>query len=262
MRRFCLLVLLLSTGCTGGEPELPAATRAVALSTADLSMLQSSRIFFGHQSVGRDVLAGVAETAPGLRVVTTTDPAGIEGPALFEAAIGTNGDPRSKDRAFLEAVSNLGPGDVALYKYCYVDMLGGTDPDSLFAHYQRTLAMADQRGVRTVAITMPLTTVGPAWKRAIKRVLGKVTDTELNAKRHRFNELLRQTSSGRPLIDLARLEATLEDGSLQTTSFGGHSLEILASEYTDDGAHLNERGRRHVAPPFLRALADAIPADH
>ena len=123
---------------------------------------------------------------------------------------------------------------------------------------RNTLDAAERSGVRTVAITMPLTTVAPAWKRWIKQVLGKTTDLELNAKRQRFNELLRQSGTAWPLIDLARLEATLEDGSSRTASFESRTLGILASEYTDDGAHLNDRGRRHVAPLFLQALSHAI----
>ena len=258
MRPLCLLLLLLTGGCTSGEMDSPGVAKNQALSAGELSVMQSTRIFFGHQSVGRNILAGIAELEPDLRVVAATNPGEIEGPALIEASIGRNGDPLSKDRAFLEAVSQLDPGDVATYKYCYVDMLAETDPDSLFAHYRNTLDAAERSGVRTVAITMPLTTVAPAWKRWIKQVLGKTTDLELNAKRQHFNELLRQSGTTRPLIDLARLEATLADGSSQTASFEGRTLGILASEYTDDGAHLNDRGRRHVAPLFLQALSHAI----
>jgi hypothetical protein len=261
MRQVCLLLLLLSGGCTSGEKDPAGIEGNQSLSVEERSAMQTTRIFFGHQSVGRDILAGITEFEPELRVVTAADPGRIEGPALIEASIGRNGDPRSKDHAFLEAASKLGPDDVATYKYCYADMLAETDPDSLFAQYQGTLDTAARSGVRTIAITMPLTTVAPAWKRWIKQVLGKTTDLELNAKRQRFNELLRQSGTDRPLIDLARLESTLEDGIQRTASFKGQTLGILASEYTNDGAHLNDRGRRQVAPQFLRALSRVASAD-
>jgi hypothetical protein len=258
MRHLCLLILLVSGGCASGKTNPPGLGENQILSVEERSAVQSVRIFFGHQSVGRNILTGIAEFAPELSVVTTTDPGTIEGPALIEASIGRNGDPRSKDHAFLEAVSKLGSEDIATYKYCYADMLAETDPDSLFAHYRNTLDAAARSGVRTVAITMPLTTVAPTWKRWIKRALGKTTDLELNARRQHFNELLRKANMDRPLIDLARLESTLEDGSSRSASFDDRPVEILASEYTDDGAHLNTRGRRHVAPLFLRALSGAI----
>ena len=261
MRRLCLLLLLLPGGCTSGEKDPAGIEGNQSLSVEERSTMQTTRIFFGHQSVGRDILAGIAEFEPELRVVSTADPGRIEGPALIEASIGRNGDPRSKDHAFLEAASKLGPGDVATYKYCYADMLAETDPDSLFAQYQGTLDSAARSGVRTIAITMPLTTVAPTWKRWIKQVLGKTTDLQLNAKRQQFNELLRQANTDRPLIDLARLESTAEDGSSRTVSFANQTVETLASEYTDDGAHLNDRGRRHVAPAFLQALSGAISPD-
>ena len=261
MRNLCLLILLLSGGCTPGEPDSPEVAENRLLSDEERRAMQSARIFFGHQSVGRNLLAGIAEFEPELRVVAATDPGEIEGPALIEMSIGHNGDPRSKDHAFLEAVSKLGSDDVATYKYCYADVLAETDPDSLFAHYRDTLDRAASGGIRTVAITMPLTTIAPAWKRWIKQALGKTTDLELNAKRHRFNDLLRQAGTDRPLIDLALLESTLEDGSLRTASFADQPVDILASEYTDDGAHLNHRGRRHVAPLFLQALSHAVSAN-
>jgi hypothetical protein len=258
MRHFCSLAILLFLGCSSDKMPATTMTEDAPLTPAELSALRSARVFFGHQSVGSNLLAGIEPLVPDLRIVTLDDSTDIEGAALFEASIGRNGDPQSKDRAFLETVLRLQPGDVALYKYCFADMRVGTDTDSLFTRYEHTLNLAARQGVTVVAVTMPLTTVAPAWKRWVKKALGKPTDAELNTKREHFNALVRQASATRPLIDLARLESTLEDGNRRSISYGGRSVAILASEYTDDGAHLNERGRRHVAKLFLRALAAAI----
>lgn len=257
MRNFCLLVCAMILAC--GEAGIPA-DRAVEPSPSEVATLGSTRIFFGHQSVGRNVLSGIAEVAPSLRVIRADDPAALEEGGLVEASIGRNGDPASKDRAFLEATARLGPGDVALYKYCYVDMSPDSDPDSLAARYERTLAEVATRGVRTVAVTMPLTTVAPAWKRWLKQALGRPTDRELNALRQRFNDHLRR-GGDRPLVDLARLEATGPDGKVRSVTVEGQTVEVLVEAYTDDGSHLNARGRRHVASHFLRALAHALSAD-
>lgn len=254
--KLLLLVVLAACGSEPRSPDAPVVNES--LSTSEHETLLSTTIFFGHQSVGRDLLAGMVECLPELRVVRGIDGAIVEGPVLIESSIGRNGDPRSKDQAFLDAVSQLPEGSLALYKYCYVDMGADTDPDSLYAAYTRTLQRAADRGVNVVAVTMPLTTVAPTWKYGLKRLTGRVTDRELNLRRERFNRRLRESSHPWPLIDLARLEATAPDGSMRTVSYHGVAVPVLAAEYTSDGSHLDQRGRQFVAPRFLRDLARAI----
>ena len=55
-------------------------------------------------------------------------------------------------------------------------------------------------------------------------------------------------------LDLARIESTRLDGTRNTQEFGGATIETMPREFTSDGAHLNERGRRHVAAGFVDAL--------
>lgn len=251
-----LLLALMACGSQAQAPDLPDVSES--LSVSEHETLQTATIFFGHQSIGRNLLAGMAEVLPELRVVRGVDGASVEGPVLIESALGQNGDPRSKDQAFLDALVHLPPGSVALYKYCYVDMGVDTDPDSLHAHYTRTLQRAAHQDVRVVAVTMPLTAVAPAWKYWLKHLTGRVTDRELNLRRERFNQLLRESSHPWPLVDLARFEATRPDGSSCTVSYRGVKVPVLASEYTSDGSHLDARGQRQVAPRFFRGLARAI----
>lgn len=227
-----------------------------ALSPEGRECISSHRIFFGHQSVGADLLAGIRELAPELILEETKEPAALGGPLLAHMRVGQNGDPASKDAAFLEATASLGEGDIAFYKYCYLDMTPSTDPDDLHANYMGSLRAARERGIHVFAVTMPITSVAPAWKRLLKSALGKTTELEMNARRLRFNQLLRE--SGFPLLDLARFESTLEDGSRSTRTHDAEEIEILPAVYTDDGSHLNERGRRHVAAQLIRALAAGI----
>lgn len=253
-----LLLLLVLLGCSSEpespDPRFPGAT----LSASEQATLETATIFFGHQSVGRNLLEGMAEILPGLRVVHGVDGPLAGGPMLLESSLGRNGDPRSKDRAFLDVADHLRSGTVALYKYCYADMGADTDPDSLHAGYARTLARAADRGLRVVAVTMPLTTAGPPWKYWLERLLGRTTDRELNARRDRFNRLLRESSHPWPLVDLARFESTAPDGTRSVVSFRGGAVPVLSSEFTADGSHLDARGRRVVAARFLRDLARAI----
>lgn len=257
MRPCCLLLVILS-GCgaeqESSDPRIPIET----LSASEHEILETATIYFGHQSVGRNLLDGMAEVSPGLKIVSGVDGAVAGGPMLIESSIGRNGDPGSKDQAFLDAVDQLPPAVVALYKYCYADLGADSDPDSLHAQYARTLTRAADRGLRVVAVTVPLTGVAPAWKYWIKRLTGRVTDRELNARRERFNRLLRESSHPWPLIDLARMECTAPDGTLRTISYGGRAVPMLAPEFTTDGSHLDARGRRVVAARFLRELARVI----
>lgn len=242
--------MLVGCGIAGRATD-PDVVREIA--AADRESLRSARILFGHQSVGDDILAGLTLLAPGLPIVTPADSAAQGSGVLIGAHLGHNGDPAAKDAAFLELVAGLRAGDVALYKYCYADMLAETDPDALCAAYLGTLDSAAARGVRTVAVTMPLTAAAPAWKRLAKQWLGRVTDVELNRKRQRFNEQLRRFPRGHPLIDLARMEATAHDGCPHRPG-----LEVLRPEFSRDGAHLNERGRERVAASFATRLASVV----
>lgn len=258
MRASSLLLLLALVACGSGSRTTDPPDVSESLSASEHETLKTTTIFFGHQSVGRNLLAGMAGVLPELRVVRGVDGANVEGPVLIESALGHNGDPRSKDQAFLDAVALLPPGSVALYKYCYADMVADTNPDSLHACYTRTLQRAADQGVRVVAVTMPLTTVAPAWKYWLKQLSGRIPDRELNLRRERFNQRLRESSLPWPLVDLAQFEATAPDGRLCTVSYHGAAVPVLASEYTSDGSHLDARGQRRVAPRFFRSLARAI----
>lgn len=245
-------LLILVAGCDSGDSGPPP----FFVEAVDPGPLPELRIFFGHQSVGRDLLTGIAAVAPGLRIVPI-DGVAVEGGVLIETSVGQNQHPETKDRAFLDALSRTGPLDLALYKYCYIDVDPQTDPDRLFDAYARTLDEARARGVRTVPVTLPLTTVEPNWKRWIKGALGRPTQAGLNARRMRFNERLRAHFAEQPIVDLARMESTREDGSRCLMQLNHEPVEYLEPGFTYDGAHLNERGRRHVAAAFVLALRAA-----
>jgi hypothetical protein len=102
---------------------------------------------------------------------------------------------------------------------------------------------------------MPLTTVEPATKAWIKGMLGKVTVRDLAVKRNQFNTLLTQTYAGvDPIFDLAQVESTHGDGSRSYFMRDNEKIHTLASEFTIDGGHLNELGRRTAAERFLLFL--------
>jgi hypothetical protein len=180
----------------------------------------------------------------------------------MHAPIGRNYDPPSKDAAFLAAVGSADAPDIALYKFCFVDVGAETDPDSLFAEYVRTVdrAMTTHPALTVVHVTLPLTTGMPPgpFKALVKRALGRspTVEAENNVKRNRYNDLLRARYAGRaPIFDLARIESTRPDGSRAYFTRGADTIFTLAPELTTDGGHLNPMAQRLAAEQFLVLLA-------
>lgn len=251
----------------------PAPTRTFDDVTAEeWAALGSTRVFFGHQSVGRNIMEGMkevlaAESHIPLNLVTTDTPSSVGGAAFIESSIGTNGDPLGKTAAFTRSLeSGLGgERSIALHKYCYVDVQADTDVDVLFAEYKRAMQELVSRHPNTtfVHVTMPLTSLPDSRAKAfVKQLLGRGPDaSDLNVKRNRFNRLLTAEYAGRaPIFDLARLESTRENGERTHFRLGQDTVYTMAQEWTYDGGHLNEEGRRRAARALLTFLA-TLPAD-
>jgi lysophospholipase L1-like esterase len=155
----------------------------------------------------------------------------------------------------------VAPVDIALVKFCYVDVDADTDPRGLFERYRATIAELRAKNPRTtfVHVTLPLTTVQTGPKALAKRVLGRAPyGTIENVKRAEYNSLLRRTYAGRePIFDLARLESTAPDGTVATVTWNGSTVAAMAPAYTDDGGHLNAAGRVRAAKEFLAVLTAA-----
>jgi lysophospholipase L1-like esterase len=234
-------------------------------SAEQFQKIAGSKVFFGHQSVGDNIIQGLrdliaADPRLQLNIVHSDGTTLLAGPALVEFYVGRNGDPQSKDTAFAAILdSALGSqGGLAMYKYCYVDMDISTNVQQMFEHYRqanRTLK-AKYPSLIFIPVTMPLTTVEPAWKAAVKTAMGRTTARDVNEKRNKFNELIRQTYQGTdPIFDLAEAESTHADGSRSFFTRDGRKVYTLAPEYTSDGGHLNEAGRRAAAEKLLLVLA-------
>lgn len=234
---------------------------ATALADEEVLRVASRRIFFGHQSVGANILDGVNQVAQGkLRIREGRTPALLTTPGFLHARVGQNEAPLSKVKDFEAALDSLGGAvDIAFFKFCYVDFDASTDVDALFTEYLESSRRLEAKypQVTFVHVTVPLTVVpqGPAaW---LKQTVTRKAPwgARENAARHRFNTLLRTRLEGRPLFDLAALESRRADGTAVTYSHEGQSLPALVAEYSDDGQHLNPVGQRRVAEALLTFLA-------
>ena len=255
-------------GCSGSPP---AEVIDVAAVKADLQVVAGARVVLGHQSVGRNILDGVrewsAELGVPLRIVEISGSPPDDLPGLFHSYIGTNGDPASKCEAFVTLLGQplQRPYDLAMMKFCYVDMerRDRHDAEQLLDQYVAMLARlrAAHPDLRMLEVTMPLRADPPGVRAWIKRLIGRPTEEDDdNAARNAYNEALRRRFAGDSLFDLATAESTRADGSRSAFMRNGAVVYTLAQNYTTDGGHLNREGRRHIAAVFLHAIATPLRA--
>jgi hypothetical protein len=244
---------------------LMLSTAQAGTLTDDLKLIARERIYFGHQSVGANILDGLKElsSAAGvpLAIAETPRAAALQGTGVGHVFVAENGDPMKKLASFRAALGEGSQADVALLKFCYVDVTAGTDPRALFAEYRKTIDELRTRNPRTtfVHVTLPLTTVQTGPKAWVKRLLGRAPyGTIENVKREQYNTLLRRTYAGRePIFDIARLESMAADGSQATVEWDGAVAPAMAAAYTDDGGHLNRAGRLRAAQELVTVVAAA-----
>jgi hypothetical protein len=244
-----------------------AATPSASAPAGMEEKLSRQRIFFGHQSVGGNILDGVKQLGAGPRVVEVKAPTDtVEPGTLAHARVGENTKPESKLADF-ERLMDGGlakQADVAFFKFCYIDFSATTDTRALFEQYRATLDALKARHPDTtfVHVTVPLTTVQRGAKAWLKELLGRpVWGVAENVQRETFNQLLRQTYGGgkAPLFDLAMLESTTAEGTPETYELNGQSWPAMVPAYSDDGAHLNSAGQARIAREFLGFLS-TLPA--
>lgn len=236
---------------------------------ADLEALSKARVLMGHQSVGRNVIAGLQELATELNVplrIVVIDgvPPDAE-PGFFHSEIGKNGDPDGKCEVFSHLLNRpeRPAYDLAMMKFCYADLRKGTplSVEQMLDRYSRLVnsLKADRPDVRLVHISLPLKAEPRGRKTSIKRFFGMSADTDSdNMLRNAYNAGLREQVAAEPLFDLAAVESTRPDGTRSAFVRDGNIEYMLAAEYTDDGGHLNELGRRRAAIEFVRTLAEAL----
>lgn len=241
------------------QPAWEAAPNEAAtqISSDELAQAADLRMFFGHMSVGQNIMSGIRDVygTKGVELPTIVEIAPGEVPAdlseegvMVHALIGENYYPLGKLENF---DSTLRAGladkvDVAMLKFCYVDVNQDTDVDALFANYQETMSSLerDYPDVHFVHTTVPLT-VGP---HGIKGHLKVLLRGNHNVARENYNDLMRAAYGPEELLDVAALETKAPDGSIKSGLYPG---------YTYDGEHLNDTGSALVAVELARMLANS-----
>jgi hypothetical protein len=172
----------------------------------------TKRIFFGHQSVGTNILDGVNEILADnekLKLIESRNLEDFSGPCIYHCKIGANQDPISKINDFVTLIhSSFGNNvDLACFKFCYTDIQELTDVEHLFETYRNEMDPLTQKYQNTtfLHITVPLRTAEYGLTRIVKNLLGRNSIAVIkNLKRQIFNELMiREYNDTGYLFDLA-----------------------------------------------------------
>ncbi len=223
--------------------------------------LAVKKIYFGHQSVGFNIIDGIAaitQELPNIKlnIQETKDPNSFNQPIFAHSRVGKNSNPISKCDDFKKIIeSGIGNRvDMAFFKLCYVDFDSETDIPALFKYYTNTMSQlqTEYPRLKFIHFTVPLKTAPSGIKTMIKKILGRQVD-DGNMQRNKFNRLLREKyAKQNVLFDLAFYESTSPDNKTPQTDTNLSTQ--LWNEYTDDGGHLNDMGKKIIAKRLLLFL--------
>ncbi len=276
-----IIILIISMTFAGCKGETMKEKPTVYSNINDIPVtvwekLSQKKIFFGHKSVGNNIISGIKKTMLNnqqikLHIVETKDTADF-GKAVFAhySNIGKNRYPLSKVEGFVKLM-NDGLGDktdIAFLKFCYVDVKSDTDIQNIFKKYRESIDKLKLQypDMTIVHFTVPLlrkeqTGIIKSVKNFIKGLMGKKKENSFsnshNVVRNKYNTLLVNHYGGKePVFDIARLESTCPTGKREVFSYDAKEYYALSSEYTDDGGHLNENGQKYIAEHLLIFLVN------
>jgi hypothetical protein len=261
-----MAIVVSMIGCGRDEKMLlmKSYARLDAISAQQWEILAQRKIFFGHKSVGQNIIEGLGDVMrarPNIRlnIRETIEPNDFVQPIFGHSPIGTNKAPLTKISRFCELMEGgLGDKlDVAFFKFCFIDIDHGTDLDELYGSYNEVIGRLHEKypAVKIITVTVPLMSKPYGIKEKLKKLLGRLPwEEEDNIRRNRYNEMLRESFNA-SLFDLAENEATLPSGERRQFTRAGKTMDLLWETYTDDGGHLNKMGRQIAAIELLLRLA-------
>lgn len=267
--RYILSIIMCLVACDGGKmTEKLTFDDFKGVPASSWKALSEKKIYFGHQSVGFNIMDGVADLMKEfpdikLNIVETKETSKFKKGIFAHSRVGKNGDSISKIDEFKEIIEDgLGESaDVAALKFCYVDIRSDTNIEKVFNNYVESIDLMKNKypNLDIVHFTEPLTVTRVTWKTLIKKLMGKkdIWEYTENIKRNQYNELLIERYKNKePILDIAALQSTYLDGKRSTFKVSGKTYYSMAREYTHDGGHLNEIGRKRVAKELLLLLAN------
>jgi len=268
----CLTSLTVLFGCNNMDQLMIEDFYKVYTSEEDirtqLKKVSESSIFFGHQSVGYNIVAGIEqlvnETDIHLEIAESRSLSDVVYSSFTHFRVGENLDPIAKIDDFEMLVGEIQRDKpaIAFFKFCYVDITETTDINILFDYYKEKMYFIKDNhpNVRIVLMTAPYIALQRGAKAIAKRMMFMPLYGELgNINKYIFNEkMIKELGNDFPIFDLARVESTLPDGSLTTHKYKGESYPALSYVYTDDMGHLNTYGSKVAAYNLITFLAHEL----
>ena len=276
--RYCYIVAvlfifsILVNSCNGGINVVignKVNDNIKQISPEKWQQLAKKKIFWGHQSVGSNILKGMQELLTEhpeipLKIAAVKDPYVLGTGVLSHDNVGMNGDPSSKIKDFVRMMDNgIGvQADYAFFKFCFIDFNGNSNVKKLFKEYKIAMRKIKEKypQVKIMHATIPLVKVQSGPKAWLKKIIGRTLDGTIdNVKRHAFNEMIKAEYGGKdPIFDIAKYESTRPDGSREIHKLNGKEYFSLVPAYTSDGGHLNDLGSRFLAAKLFVLLAGSI----
>lgn len=266
LRKIVLMLLLVSImGCSGGkmEEQKMKYKKISDVPASAWEKLSKKKIYFGHQSVGNNIIEGINELIVRypqikLNIVETTDLSMSKKSGFIHSKIGKNTDPKSKIDMFKKNIDSSDL-DIAMLKLCYVDFKAKSNIEEIFDYYSSTIELLEKANpnIKIVHFTAPLVENKFSFKVLLKKILNKKIIWELddNVTRNLFNKkIVKKYSMSSNIFNIALIESTKTDGARVTFNRGNSDYYSLNPEYTDDGSHLNTKGRVIVAEQLLLLL--------
>jgi len=266
-----IVAALLCIGCSGGEMDgkRQVHTDLNSIPKETWESFAKRTTFFGHQSVGNNILNGLRLFMKGLpnksiSIIESDRWNDMKKGAFAHYRVGENMQPYTKIAAFERFMHNGLGGKVnaAFFKFCYIDINQSTDIESLFSTYYVSMDALKKKYPKTkfIHVTVPLTIVQTGLRAWVKKLIGRpIGGYADNAQRNRFNKMLMDSYGGKePVFDLAAVESTLPDGSTNTYEYDGITYKALVPDYASDGRHLNEIGSQRVAQALTLFLINTL----
>ena len=263
-----IITSILIFSCSGGKmsKETIKFPSIKDIPASAWKKLTQKKIYFGHQSVGFNIIDGIKDLMKEnpkikLNIVETADQSDFGAGLFAHSRIGKNVYPKSKIDEFVEFINKGigGKADAAALKFCYVDVKAGTNVENIFNSYSNSISKIKNKysNLTIIHFTTPLTQRQTGIKASIKKLIGRpVGGVDDNIKRNEYNEMLRKEYEGKgSLFDIAKIESTFPDGTRCSFTKDGKTYYSMVPEYTYDGGHLNETGRKKVAEQLLILLS-------
>jgi hypothetical protein len=269
--RVIILSLALGSSTVACHHEKPASVaeelRMDAETTSAIKAAAGTRVYWGHQSVGGNILEGLAallsESQTSWPIYEVGRSPLPSGPALLHQRIGHNGVPTEKIDDFAKSVRSLADPKpkLAFMKLCFSDVNRETDVNKLIEYYATTLRQlkSDYPNIVFGHATVPLVPAADSYKDRLKRLAGiQIAKERDNLRRSEYNALLRKAFPQDPLFALDVIESTQPNGARLQFQIEGQVGYALASEYAGDASgHLNTTGAKLAAMELVRFVASA-----